>query len=241
MRNFAASPCELYGMTHRKTLFAALVAGFLAHPAAAADRPVVVELFTSQGCSSCPPADALLGELAQRKDVLALAYHVDYWDRLGWKDPFSSAAATRRQRQYGDQFRLRAIYTPQIVVDGRAEMVGSDRRAVTRAIQAAAAPAPQFDIDLVREANDIRVHVGVDAALAGARVQLVGYVRSRTTRVAAGENAGRTLAETNIVVSSQILGEGAGDWRVPAAADRAYAVLVQAQDGRMLGAAALAP
>jgi hypothetical protein len=232
-------------MTHRKTLFAALFAGFLAHPVAAADRPVVVELFTSQGCSSCPPADALLGELAQRKDVLALAYHVDYWDRLGWKDPYSSAAATRRQRQYGDQFRLRAIYTPQIVVDGRAEMVGSDRRAVARAIQAAAqataAPAPRFDIDLVREANEIRVHVGADAALAGARVQLVGYVRSRTTRVTAGENAGRTLAEANIVVSSEILGEGAGDWRVPAAADRAYAVLVQAPDGRILGAAALAP
>ena len=232
-------------MTHRKTLFAALFAGFLAHPVAAADRPVVVELFTSQGCSSCPPADALLGELAQRKDVLALAYHVDYWDRLGWKDPYSSAAATRRQRQYGDQFRLRAIYTPQIVVDGRAEMVGSDRRAVARAIQAAAqataAPAPRFDIDLVREANDIRVHVGPDAALAGARVQLVGYVRGRTTRVTAGENAGRTLAEANIVVSSEILGEGAGDWRVPAAADRAYAVLVQAPDGRSLGAAALAP
>ncbi|MFN7191410.1 MAG: DUF1223 domain-containing protein [Rhodospirillales bacterium] len=232
-------------MTHRKTLFAALFAGFLAHPVAAADRPVVVELFTSQGCSSCPPADALLGELAQRKDVLALAYHVDYWDRLGWKDPYSSAAATRRQRQYGDQFRLRAIYTPQIVVDGRAEMVGSDRRAVARAIQAAAqataAPAPRFDIDLVREANDIRVHVGADAALAGARVQLVGYVRGRTTRVTAGENAGRTLAEANIVVSSEILGEGAGEWRVPAAADRAYAVLVQAPDGRILGAAALAP
>jgi len=232
-------------MTHRKTLFAALFAGFLAHPVAAADRPVVVELFTSQGCSSCPPADALLGELAQRKDVLALAYHVDYWDRLGWKDPYSSAAATRRQRQYGDQFRLRAIYTPQIVVDGRAEMVGSDRRAVARAIQAAAqataAPAPRFDIDLVREANDIRVHVGADAALAGARVQLVGYVRGRTTRVTAGENAGRTLAEANIVVSSEILGEGAGEWRVPAAADRAYVVLVQAPDGRILGAAALAP
>ena len=227
-------------MTHRKTLFAALFAGFLAHPVAAADRPVVVELFTSQGCSSCPPADALLGELAQRKDVLALAYHVDYWDRLGWKDPYSSAAATRRQRQYGDQFRLRAIYTPQIVVDGRAEMVGSDRRAVARAIQAAA-PAQRFDIDLAREANDIRVHVGPDAALAGARVQLVGYVRGRTTRVTAGENAGRTLAEANIVVSSEILGEGAGDWRIPAAADRSYAVLVQGADGRILGAAALAP
>jgi hypothetical protein len=227
-------------MTYRKTALAALVAGFFAAPLAAADRPVVVELFTSQGCSSCPPADALLVELAQRSDVLALAYHVDYWDRLGWKDPFSSAAATRRQRQYGDQFRLRAIYTPQIVVDGRAEMVGSDRRAVTRAIQAAT-PAKQLDIGVTREAGDILVHVGADTSLAGARVQLVGFVRARTTRVSAGENSGRTLANANIVVSSQMLGTGAGDWRVQHEPDRSYAVLVQAQDGRMLGAAVLAP
>jgi hypothetical protein len=136
---------------------------------------------------------------------------------------------------------LRAIYTPQIVFDGRAEMVGSDRCVVAHALQAAAAPAPRFDIDLVRESNDIRVHVGADAALAGVRVQLVGYVRGRTTRVTASENADRTRAEANIVVSSEVLGEGAGDWRVPAAADRSYAVLAQGADGRMLGAAALAP
>src|ERR1700736_1842766 len=99
-------------------------------PAAAGERPIVVELFTSQGCSSCPPADALLAELAQRPDVIALGFHIDYWDDLGWKDPLSSPAATARQRDYARQFGRRQVYTPQLVVDGAEEAVGSDRAAV---------------------------------------------------------------------------------------------------------------
>ncbi len=87
-------------MNKAQALAVSLCIAFAAAPAAAAGRPIVVELFTSEGCSSCPPADALLAELATRPDVLALSFHVDYWDRLGWKDPFSSAAATARQRDY---------------------------------------------------------------------------------------------------------------------------------------------
>src|ERR1700740_3591459 len=95
--------------------------------AGAGERPILVELFTSEGCSSCPPADALLAELAGRPDVLALSFHVDYWDRLGWKDPFSSPAATLRQQRYAELLGLAAVYTPQIVIDGKWQTVGSDR------------------------------------------------------------------------------------------------------------------
>src|SRR4029077_8063764 len=90
-------------------------------PLHAGERPIVVELFTSEGCSSCPPADALLAELAGRPDVLALSFHVDYWDRLGWKDPFSSREATERQNRYATLLDLATVYTPQIVIDGRWE------------------------------------------------------------------------------------------------------------------------
>jgi len=104
---------------------------------AATERPVLIELFTSQGCNSCPPADALLGELAQRPGVLALAFHVDYWNGLGWSDPFSSKLATARQNDYAQRLGKRSIYTPQLVVDGAQDAVGSDRAGVTALIDAA--------------------------------------------------------------------------------------------------------
>src|SRR5712671_5298268 len=123
----------------RSLLHHCLMAGALLCGAAtvnASPRPAVVELFTSQGCSSCPPADTYLGELAERRDVLALAFHVDYWDDLGWRDRFGLTEAVRRQRVYTRTLRRSSAYTPQVVIDGQAEYVGSDRASIGKSLAA---------------------------------------------------------------------------------------------------------
>src|SRR5271168_282393 len=114
--------------------WAAAFLGFatLAH---AEPRPAVVELFTSEGCNSCPPAEAYVGELAGRSDVLALSFHVDYWDDLGWRDRYGLSQSVERQRTYARSLRLSGVYTPQVVLDGRADYVGSNRSAIDRALK----------------------------------------------------------------------------------------------------------
>src|SRR5678815_1789072 len=121
---------------YRRGLMAAALASGIPRLASAAAHPVVLELFTSQGCSSCPPADALLGRLARRPDVIALAWHVDYWNSLGWRDPYASRQATDRQRAYARQLG-QGVFTPALVVGGQAIVVGSDRAAVDSAIGSA--------------------------------------------------------------------------------------------------------
>ena len=184
------------------TLFAAAVAlaaaigpeTTRAEPAPPVDAPVtVVELFTSEGCSSCPPADALLAELGRRDGVLVLGFHVDYWDRLGWKDRFSHAGHTKRQRQYARLLGERGVYTPQAVVGGTAGVVGSDREAVEALLEKA---TPAAVLDVTVEGDSVRA----DAA-AGRWVN-VAYVRpAAETAVERGENAGRRLAHVNAVVA----------------------------------------
>src|SRR5438477_10316699 len=140
-------------------LWFCLAAGFTA--AQAGERPIVVELFTSEGCSSCPPADVLLAELARRPDVLALSFHVDYWDRLGWKDPFSSRAATDRQNRYAKLLALHTVYTPQIVVDGKWEAVGSDRADVERALDLARRDRPEVPVTLALDRGQAQIKLGL--------------------------------------------------------------------------------
>jgi hypothetical protein len=212
----------------------------VASPAQADKRPTVVELFTSQGCSSCPPADALLGELARRGDVIALGFHISYWDSLGWKDPLSRPQSTERQQAYA---RLSGgqIYTPQMIVDGTSEMVGSHREEVTAALREASheAIAP-----VAFAADRHSVTIG-PAAIAGStgQIVLVRFAQKRTTRVGAGENARRTLEDTNGVDAVATLGAWQGaeaEFAVePPAAGSGIAVLVQAADGRIIGAAML--
>src|SRR5271169_154232 len=172
-----------------------------------ASTPVLVELFTSEGCSSCPPADALLSRLGRTQpvrgaNIIALEEHVDYWDRLGWKDPFSSEAATARQGEYGEAFGGRQVYTPQMIVDGRAEFVGSSDTDALRAIRAAS-QAPKPDIQLSWETGDsLAIHVEplTDApARDGAQLFLVVAENMLHSDVKRGENAGRALEHNGVV------------------------------------------
>jgi hypothetical protein len=219
-------------------LLAALaVAGPL--PAGAETRPIVVELFTSQGCSSCPPADALLRELARRDDVLALGFHISYWDRLGWKDPLSSEASTERQRGYARRLNGGQVYTPQIVVEGSSDLVGSNRAAVLKALSEAR-PVTAAAVAFAPDRRSVRIGPGTGTDSASGSVLLVRFVRHQTTQVAAGENAGRVLQDANGVRSLTVLGEWTGaarDFAIePPAAGEGLAVLVQAPDGKILGA-----
>jgi hypothetical protein len=191
-----------------KGLLAVSVVMCCAAHAQTQSRPAVVELFTSQGCSSCPPAEAYMGELAQHKDVLALAFHVDYWDDLGWKDPFSLGISTDRQRAYSTTVGRSSVYTPQVVIDGKDEFVGTDRRRIGGALAVARTGVP-VGISLERE--DVVVELSAREKGAPSQVLLVAYLRKATSSIGRGENAGRTLEEVNIVRGIRDLGRWDGD------------------------------
>ncbi len=215
---------------------AAVVAGSSMAFAAAAS-PVVLELFTSQGCSSCPPADAFLAELAQRAGVVALSWHVDYWNNLGWRDPYASPEWTLRQRRYAS--RLNAdVYTPALAVNGTRMVVGSDRAAVRAAIGAAAPMSVQTGI--IRTGGSLSVRTGPRPATS--TVTLIVYDPVHATSVRAGENSGRTLQEAHIVrsaVAVEIAAEGAMITLPAMLADQGAVLLVQDRDLAVLGATQL--
>ncbi|ALL68589.1 putative protein that often co-occurs with aconitase [Paraburkholderia caribensis MBA4] len=206
---------------------------------AAAPRPVVVELFTSQGCSSCPPADVFLSELSEsRADVLPLAFHVTYWNQLGWKDAFSLDAADTRQAQYAQRFHDFS-YTPEMVVDGKAEAVGSNRHAVNSAIdKAQSTSVTAAAVSAARGSSSVSVSIGSGSG--SARVLLVGYDSRHVTSVVRGENTGQTLTESNVVRSFEPIGQWSGTaltLHVDEIAGEHLAVLLEASDGAIVGAA----
>jgi hypothetical protein len=180
----------------------------LAAAAHAQSRPAVVELFTSEGCSSCPPAESYLGELAQRRDVLALAFHVDYWDDLGWHDRFGLPEAVQRQRAYARVLRLSAVYTPQAVIDGQENFIGSDRRSIARALERQRSGVA---VALSARDGEVLVDLREEANVAPSDVILIAYQRSAISKIGQGENAGRTLEEYNIVRGLRTLGRWAGE------------------------------
>jgi len=224
----------------RRTLMTAVAASAFGARVQAAPKPVVLELFTSQGCSSCPPADALLGELTRRSGVIALAWHVDYWDHLGWRDPFASRTATARQRAYGRQIGG-GVYTPALVVDGNAMVVGSQREAVEAAIAAAGA----LPVAVALERTPDGLTVDVAAVPVPVKALRVAYDAEHATDVAAGENDGERLREYRIVREVEPLGDWDGAARrftakLPARG-QGLAILVQSAALRILGAADLPP
>jgi len=173
---------------------------------------VLVELFTSEGCSSCPPADAVLARLHREQPVpgvqlIVLSEHVDYWNSLGWKDPFSAALFSDRQGQYSDH-----IYTPQAVVDGRADVLGSDERAIVRAVTAAGRE-PHGTLRLTATPSGVRIAVTGLSGHSDAEVMVAVVEDGLVSRVERGENAGRTLGHTAVVRALQRGGT------IPAAAD----------------------
>ncbi|MGH7088261.1 MAG: DUF1223 domain-containing protein [Stellaceae bacterium] len=237
---------------------AAVLALALAASAAASEKngPVVVELFTSQGCNSCPPADAYLGELTGRPDLLTLAFHVDYWNYIGWTDRFARPWATARQKAYQKSLHERFVYTPQIVVDGRAQGVGSDRAAIERLIAAAETAPPGAGHPALalhwRDDGALVVDVGGGQSPPGAPadIWLVGFDGRHKTEVLRGENEGRMATDYHPVRTYRRIGAWPG-WSlelvVPraeadAAGDGGIAVLVQAAHvGPLFAAAEIAP
>lgn len=221
--------------------------GVVAVQPVAATELTVVELYTSQGCSSCPPADAFLGELAKRPDVLALSFHVDYWDYIGWKDTFASPANTERQREYARRFGLAYVYTPQMVVHGTAQMTGSNRPAVLNGI-AQAKTMPTIDVDLSRNAGGVSVSIGAAKSAEQASVYAVLIDREHLSRIGRGENGGKEIKYSNVVRKLERLTSWNGKAMTVAlpidetsTQDRdACAVIVQSdQSGMILGAAML--
>ena len=233
-------------------LMAALLGGAPAALAGGDATPVLVELFTSQGCSSCPPADEYIGVLRRRDDVVALSLHVNYWDYIGWRDPYASDVTTERQRAYGRRLSRGQVYTPQMVIDGMAHAVGSDRDAVEAAIRdARGANRPRLLIELEQDEDG-----GLGVSLPGghfegkATVWLVRYDAVVATDVARGENAGRTINNYNVVRGMWPIGEWTGlplEIRLPATAltsgeggrDGCVVIVQVAGQGRVLGARAL--
>ncbi|KFB08610.1 DUF1223 domain-containing protein [Nitratireductor basaltis] len=174
----------------------------------AQERPLaVMELFTSQGCSSCPPADALLNDLSENPDFLTLSYHVDYWDYLGWKDALASPENSRRQREYSAGSDG-TVYTPQLILNGKTALVGSDSAAIARALHEESRTPLPVEVDLAVHDNVLQLHIGASGAVPAGRTEilLLSVEPQREVSIEAGENSGATILYRNIVRDHRIIG-----------------------------------
>lgn len=219
-------------------------------PAPAAAPTVLVELFTSQGCNACPPADALLAALAAEEGIVALSLHVDYWDYLGWRDSFGRPENTRRQKAYAAEDNARSIYTPQMIVQGRWRRVGSDVAAVRAAIETARARDARVVLELTAREDHVIVRVrplGTLSFETTGVLHLVTYDRPQTVRIDRGENAGRDITYVNVVRDWMKLGYWDGtaervyDAPLPVMGQGLAVLLQDGPVGEVLAAATLEP
>lgn len=230
-----------------------LLSAISASHAVAAEPVAVVELFTSEGCSSCPPAERVLGDVVasaakNHQRVFTLAFHVDYWDRLGWKDQFSTAAASQRQYDYAGALRVSNVYTPQMIVNGTAQFVGSDRAAAKQAIAAALQQPAAAEVHVaaaVGTDQQWRVSGNVSGASASSRITVAVVEQKLSTHIKAGENSGRTVAEPSVVrwfTTVAMPADGTFDVHVPTqtlvdSANTSVVAFVQNERGAVTGAA----
>ncbi len=218
-----------------------LVEGLCATPLATTSHVAsVVELFTSQGCSSCPPADHLLSRLAKEPDVVAISFPIDYWDFIGWKDTLASPVFTARQKAYAAA-RGGRVYTPQAVIDGLVDAVGSDKGQIEQAIKASKGRdgALTVPMDLAESAGVLHIDIGAGPE-ASAGVYVLRVVRSQTVAIRRGENSGRSVTYTNVVRAIDKIGEWNGAARSYQLTelkgdDEGYVVLLQKDPGNRPG------
>ena len=186
-----------------RRLFAALAVITSMATGATAQNATVVELYTSQGCSSCPPADAMLKDLARRNDVIALALHVDYWDYIGWVDDLASPAYTERQRAFARAAGARTVYTPQMVIGGVDHVIGAKGMELMEHVQAHNAAPDPVAVTLNRSGNTLSINAQARGLRDNLVVQLVRYQPSVSRDIRRGENAGRVIEYANVVTSWQ--------------------------------------
>lgn len=177
-------------------------------------QPGVVELFTSQGCSSCPPADANLAEFAQRDDIIALAYHVDYWDYLGWSDTLANPENTQRQRDYAAALGQRSVYTPQAVINGRKHGNGADKAAIERMLSETTTQSMRVDVSIRMGADSVVIEAtqgGEGGDVVKANLMLVFFDAKTMVKILRGENAGKRVVYWNAVTGVQTAGMWHGE------------------------------
>ncbi len=232
-----------------KKFLLATVMGLAMSAPAHAESPVVLELFTSQGCSSCPPADELLQKLSAEPGLLALSFHVDYWDALGWRDPFSLAASTQRQWMYSHAFKQGNVYTPELVIDGTRGVVGSRKGEVASLIEEAKAKPKPVSVTVTPDANGHGLSISVDGhkPTGPAGIWFATFNPHAVTAIRGGENSGREMTSINNVKSITRIGAMSGATpqvlQVAMSDDPSdgYAVMVQAISGEIIGAGIYLP